>query len=49
VLAINLACSWTRPKRDRAKRAGKEYAEPWYLGGAPRHPVLDPRLRREGF
>jgi hypothetical protein len=30
-LVINLACSWKRPKRARAKRAGKEYAEPWYL------------------
>lgn len=30
-LVINLACSWKRPKRARATRAGKEYAEPWYL------------------
>jgi hypothetical protein len=30
-LVVNLACSWKRPKRARAKRSGKEYAEPWYL------------------
>jgi len=28
---VNLACSWKRPKRSRARRSGKEYAEPWYL------------------
>lgn len=30
-LVINLACSWARPRRARAKRSGKEYTEPWYL------------------
>jgi transposase len=38
-----------RSERRLIETAGLNLAHRWYLGCAPRHPVLDPRLRREGF
>jgi transposase len=38
-----------RSERQLIELASLNLAHRWYLGCAPRHPVLDPRLRREGF